>query len=185
MQEPKAKPKIQISMQEYKRYEAKLRRMCRPTSKRGHLSVSPEVADKWKCLKQRKTLISALISCAGDEDLEGWGYSICVHSSVHDSLVCKHVCMQEKFNSKMSIIISSKTEGELKVRSGFYTEKRMIEELNFSRLAQAHLDPTSLCQQCWRITSCVCCSGSGQRRSRRTAPRQPSGSRNFPGLLQC
>ena len=40
---------------------------------------------------------------------------------------------QDKFNAKMSVIIRSKKEGRLEVKSGYYTEKRMIEELKFSK----------------------------------------------------
>ena len=143
-QPKKLKQKIQITMAQYKRYEAKLRRMCKPTSKRGTLAVSQEVAEKWKCLKQRKTLISALISCGGDEDhCQGWLNMTVLWMCFCPCLtsMTANICLQEKFNSKMNIIISSKTEGEIKIRSGFYTEKRMIEELNFSRLAHAHLQP--------------------------------------------
>ena len=64
----KKKPVIKITMQKLRNYEAKLRRMCKPSPKRGTLAVSPEVAKQWACKKSRKQLLQCLITSQGDED---------------------------------------------------------------------------------------------------------------------
>ena len=62
------KPPIKITKQEFKNYEATLRRMCRKSAKRGSLRVPEEVAAQWSNMNHRKVMLKALITCQGDED---------------------------------------------------------------------------------------------------------------------
>ena len=70
---------------------------------------------------------------------------------MHDPIRVHHtlrVLHEDKFNAKMSILIRSKTEGRLEVKSGYYTEKRMVDELKFSKLHCCTSDVTySSCLQ--------------------------------------
>ena len=59
---------IRITKQQWKNYDATLRRMCRKSAKRGTLQVSAEVAEKWKSTTARKQLLNAFIAARGNKD---------------------------------------------------------------------------------------------------------------------
>ena len=129
---------IRITAQQYRNYEATLRRMCNKSAKRGTLQVSSDVAEKWKCTKARKQLIVALINCNGDKDTQ-----LHVHTDRCGS--CRlygnmRTSTQDAFNQKMEIVIRHLKEGKVVIESGYYTEATMKSELKFDKQPGFNLD---------------------------------------------
>ena len=90
------KPLIRTTSKQLRAYEAKLRRMCTKSAKRGSLKVTAEIAEKWKCGKSRKQLLNVLVGVQGDKDffsvrlyhtavpymLPAWLYYLCMRRTL-------------------------------------------------------------------------------------------------------
>ena len=60
---------VQEGSKEWKRCEAKIRRMVTPSKRTGNVATSPEILKRWECKGgPRKDLIRMMVKCDGIKD---------------------------------------------------------------------------------------------------------------------